>query len=572
VLSQLDERYFRGLEGQYEFNMQFRLHKDGEEEYIVRSNKAYYMKRSISTELDLEAGHYSVLLKITARRDSEYPTVEEVVMSTCRMRREKLLSIGLSYDLAHAKGHFPELEREKRDREIEEWKEHRKTIARRRFEWEAREHKKQKLREIRLAEKNAAREAKRAEQQREAEEADASKKANLEEVQPSTNGLDIVDGRYGSSLPSTHGQPTPPLKQGQNPSPLRAMSPADVPVTPPSSARRDTFPSKPNTPQIDTGVSLTHRNPPNIQAPPRVRILRSATESSMQSIKKKVELSDISDDELSWDSDIDAPDTEIDEEIRAAARGLPHLTVPDGGFGGRGGYNSRGGYNGRGGYNSRGYNDAIPGFEGRGGYNEDSTGFQGRGGYNEDSFAYTGRGGYNEDPYGFMGRGGYNEDPYGFTGRGGYNEDPYAYPGRADFYYDPRLHYHLDAPHLHYHPDAAYPHYHPDTAYHHAHQRDLDPWNAVCVVGLRVYSKDTSVSISVDRSISQNREAMEKDPDTAVPWHDYQRWLDVDDSNKDASKEPVSPSMQEPVVERFGSLNDVLRGGIGGPVGRRGVF
>lgn len=37
VCSQLDERYFKGLEGQYRFELSFRLHKSGEEDYVVRS-------------------------------------------------------------------------------------------------------------------------------------------------------------------------------------------------------------------------------------------------------------------------------------------------------------------------------------------------------------------------------------------------------------------------------------------------------------------------------------------------------------------------------------------------------
>jgi len=113
VLSQLDDRYFRGLEGQYEFHLQFRLHKDDEEDYIVRSNGTYYMKRSVSTELDLEAGDYTVLLKIKATRIANNLKPDEVIRQTCTKRREKLLAIGLSYDLAHAKGQFVQQEREK---------------------------------------------------------------------------------------------------------------------------------------------------------------------------------------------------------------------------------------------------------------------------------------------------------------------------------------------------------------------------------------------------------------------------------------------------------------------------
>jgi len=40
VLSQLDDRYFRGLEGQYTFQFSFRVHKEGEEDYIVRSHSS----------------------------------------------------------------------------------------------------------------------------------------------------------------------------------------------------------------------------------------------------------------------------------------------------------------------------------------------------------------------------------------------------------------------------------------------------------------------------------------------------------------------------------------------------
>lgn len=43
VLSQLDDRYFRGLEGKYRFVLRFRVHKENDEDYIARSsgNSAY---------------------------------------------------------------------------------------------------------------------------------------------------------------------------------------------------------------------------------------------------------------------------------------------------------------------------------------------------------------------------------------------------------------------------------------------------------------------------------------------------------------------------------------------------
>jgi hypothetical protein len=156
VLSQLDDRYYLGLEGQYEFNLQFRLHKDDEEEYIVRSNGTYYMKRSVSTELDLEAGSYTVLMKIKATRVPN-PTPDEVIRATCTKRREKLLATGLSYDLAHAKGQFREQEKERARRHKETKLERKKSEMKNSHEQRKKLRHKAKLRE----QKKAAKETKR---------------------------------------------------------------------------------------------------------------------------------------------------------------------------------------------------------------------------------------------------------------------------------------------------------------------------------------------------------------------------------------------------------------------------
>lgn len=154
VLNQLDDRYWAGLDGQYEFSLAFRLHKDDEEDYIVRSNGAYYMKRSVSTELDLEAGNYTVLLKIKATRFAN-PTPEEVIRRTCATRREKLLSIGLSYDLAHAKGQFREQAKEKAEREREAKVERKKAQMKAAHEQRSKLRRKAKLREQRKASKQS---------------------------------------------------------------------------------------------------------------------------------------------------------------------------------------------------------------------------------------------------------------------------------------------------------------------------------------------------------------------------------------------------------------------------------
>jgi len=118
VLSQLDETYFVGLEGAYTFELQFRLEKDGDDEndYLVQSHGNYAMNRSVSTDISLEAGTYWILMKVTARPNGSCE-IEEALPTYVDTRREKLIQMGLSYDLAHAKGIIVETEKEKKERE-----------------------------------------------------------------------------------------------------------------------------------------------------------------------------------------------------------------------------------------------------------------------------------------------------------------------------------------------------------------------------------------------------------------------------------------------------------------------
>ncbi|KAK4195169.1 putative calpain-1 catalytic subunit [Triangularia verruculosa] len=121
VLAQLDERYFRGLHGRYDFLLGFRVHKAGEEDYIVRCQASGRgMSRSISVELDLEAGEYTVLVRIESEKYSHLLEPEEVLRMNARDRRDKLLRIGLAYDLAHSKAKIAETEEEKAAREAYE--------------------------------------------------------------------------------------------------------------------------------------------------------------------------------------------------------------------------------------------------------------------------------------------------------------------------------------------------------------------------------------------------------------------------------------------------------------------
>ncbi|KAJ5237393.1 hypothetical protein N7489_007484 [Penicillium chrysogenum] len=117
VLSQLDTRYFKGLAGEYSFVLKFRLQKEGERDYLVRSHSSHFMGRSVNAEINLDPGRYHVLMKITAFRHEDADSTEEIVRQVASTRREKLVQVGLSYDLAHAKGLVGETEQEKREQE-----------------------------------------------------------------------------------------------------------------------------------------------------------------------------------------------------------------------------------------------------------------------------------------------------------------------------------------------------------------------------------------------------------------------------------------------------------------------
>ncbi|KAF1949734.1 cysteine proteinase [Byssothecium circinans] len=104
VLSQLDERYFMGLDGRYTFNLHFIL-KEADStsaDYIVRARCPRVNSRSVSAEIDLEPGTYEVIPKIVANRYDELD-VCEVVAKLADKKPQKLRQIGMNYDIAHAK-------------------------------------------------------------------------------------------------------------------------------------------------------------------------------------------------------------------------------------------------------------------------------------------------------------------------------------------------------------------------------------------------------------------------------------------------------------------------------------
>jgi hypothetical protein len=285
VLSQLDDRYFRGLEGQYEFHLQFRLHKEDEYDYIVRSNKAYYMKRSVSTELDLEAGTYWVLLKITAKRFPDSPTVEDVITRSCQLRREKLLSVGLSYDMAHAKGEFNKLWDEKSKKEKLTRRERRKAMARKMHAARTKEHKKRKLRAMKIDMKKQDKMARRMAN----EAATRLESLNLQQREMGSNGMPT----------DVYGQPG----FGNGPTASNGYQP------PVASAPSGPAPGRRNTLTVDHGRHYSGFAPVlSRPGTPDIRVQRASFSPA-----GGLTLSDVSSDDLGWDSELDAPDDTSDE-------------------------------------------------------------------------------------------------------------------------------------------------------------------------------------------------------------------------------------------------------------------
>lgn len=209
VLSQLDDRYFRGLQGQYNFRLQFRLHEEGSpgaEDYIVRSHGNYLMDRSVSVELpSMLPGKYVVFISVAGERDNDICSTEEVVRRECKGRteNEKLAQVGEAYDLAHSKAanHLKKLSEVRKKSEGKKASESRR--KERRKNWERRqagrdvkakqakknEEKKQKLKAEKKAkaeiEKKKAQEkaAKEAAEKKVLEEKAAAAKAAIERLE-----------------------------------------------------------------------------------------------------------------------------------------------------------------------------------------------------------------------------------------------------------------------------------------------------------------------------------------------------------------------------------------------------
>lgn len=173
MLSQLDDRYFVGLRNRYTFKLFFRVQKaDGSGKVIGQHFQEECMVRSAVTELDLEPGKYHVLFKVDVQKHDDNKSLLDTVKEYSVGNRRKFMQIGLSHDLAYAKG-FAEAERK------------RKMYAARD------ERKKKRAEEIKALNEGIAKiKAKEKENQEKAEKEAAEKKAKLEKMKDTGVGPD----------------------------------------------------------------------------------------------------------------------------------------------------------------------------------------------------------------------------------------------------------------------------------------------------------------------------------------------------------------------------------------------
>ncbi|KAI8654446.1 Calpain catalytic domain-containing protein [Fusarium keratoplasticum] len=103
TLSQLDDRYFHGFQGQYDFTLHFLLRAVTSQKKLCQVSPTNHGdRRSVSCEMVLEPGIYEAIPKILAEA-SELPCVEEMIKLAEGKNPQKLRQIGLRYDLSHAK-------------------------------------------------------------------------------------------------------------------------------------------------------------------------------------------------------------------------------------------------------------------------------------------------------------------------------------------------------------------------------------------------------------------------------------------------------------------------------------
>jgi hypothetical protein len=76
------------------------MHKTGDAGFVINCRKNFFLRRSVSADLDLEAGEYQVFVKVEAKHHRSRP-VEDTVRENIEPRRAKLVQVAMKYDKAH---------------------------------------------------------------------------------------------------------------------------------------------------------------------------------------------------------------------------------------------------------------------------------------------------------------------------------------------------------------------------------------------------------------------------------------------------------------------------------------
>lgn len=109
-LARPDVRYFQGLEGLYSYELHFGVFETNKTRYLLRSIQGDISGRSCSAEIDLKPGVYDIRIKVIPHKIPNALSHMERIKSEAKGRREKLLSVGKKFDLAHSKGRLREAE------------------------------------------------------------------------------------------------------------------------------------------------------------------------------------------------------------------------------------------------------------------------------------------------------------------------------------------------------------------------------------------------------------------------------------------------------------------------------
>ncbi|KAK8090182.1 hypothetical protein PG997_005143 [Apiospora hydei] len=225
VLTQLDDRYFRGFEGEYYFELHFLLQEVGAAsgEHLCRVRPVHkWENRSVSCEVELEAGkRYEVLPKITATRNAggTAKPPQDVVREYAEKNPQKLRQVGMSYDLAHAKGGVPDEDEilEKKKAELRKRKEDKKR-------------RKQKKKQRKAITKAAKAMEKAADAMKEVVKGDEEQKKDSDKVDKAVKDC-MADSKSAPPPPPASQKPDAP--GGSNPSSGAATGGLkDAPLTP----------------------------------------------------------------------------------------------------------------------------------------------------------------------------------------------------------------------------------------------------------------------------------------------------------------------------------------------------